>query len=415
MPWIALFDPQVRLAFAETAGIAVLPLAFLAADLGKGRPLWLFFGTALTTGLLTLMHVPTMVANSGVLLTYAALAERSVRATIRSTLAVIAGVGFGLAMAGYMLVPALVLLPSITSAAFWDAEHRPDGNYFLTLESLRSQLGILSDICVLAPLLLAVLVGARGLRAGRIPVNLVGSLSVACFFLLPLSSLFWNHLLPLRMVQFPGRFMPSVSLLASSIIALSLPGCRAGVQRLVIGVAWAMGVFAVVFAMYYGDGASPGRKRTADATVQWRANAPEYVPEAAASKGWFERMPDPEAFQEQLERMRSPCVSGVSALDGATDGRQTFDVSHCSGPVVLPVFFFPGWTARSDDGQRLTVRADDKSGLVTVDLPSQAERITLRRSPTQIELIGSLTSLLSISILAGFAVGVLRPKHAHPA
>jgi uncharacterized membrane protein YfhO len=108
-------------------------------------------------------------------------------------------------------------------------------------------------------------------------------------------------------------------------------------------------------------------------------------------------------------------VAGIIEEGRATYTQEdTFDVSRCTGSIVLPKFFFPGWMAQSN-GQQLGVFADDRSGLVTIGLPSQTERITLSRFPTQIETIGLLTSLLSIATLAVFALREARPKNANRA
>ncbi|MBD0275318.1 MAG: hypothetical protein ICV73_25750, partial [Acetobacteraceae bacterium] len=58
MPYVAVVNPHYRMAFAETAAAALLPLAFLAADLGAGRVLRTAAFVAPAIAGLALVHLP---------------------------------------------------------------------------------------------------------------------------------------------------------------------------------------------------------------------------------------------------------------------------------------------------------------------------------------------------------------------
>lgn len=71
MPYISVINPQVRLAFAETAAAALLPLVFLAVDLGAAEIVRTIVLVSVAMALLAVTHLPSTVLAGGVALLYA--------------------------------------------------------------------------------------------------------------------------------------------------------------------------------------------------------------------------------------------------------------------------------------------------------------------------------------------------------
>ncbi len=113
MPYVAVADPQIRLAFAECASAALVPIAFLALELGRRRPRLLIPAVALAIAALATVHLPMTVIVGGVLAVYAAVSLDKRRGVSIHLAKVGYGTLLGLGLAGFTIVPALALLPNL--------------------------------------------------------------------------------------------------------------------------------------------------------------------------------------------------------------------------------------------------------------------------------------------------------------
>jgi hypothetical protein len=397
MPGVSMINPQLRLDFAECAVTALFPLAFLAIDAGRGQAPKLIVSASAAVFALTLVHVTTTVAAVGIMIVYAASSANTWREALHSAANTTLGAALGLGLAGCYLVPALGLLGTISTSALWDPDHQPEGHFILGLNTFQSLLGRLVDIGLLVPILLVLIVCGGAIAGRRAPRALLASFAIAVFFTIPLSAPLWSALKPLRMVQFPGRFMVLVSLLACASIASVLPTCRLGLRRFTLAAGLGLCVSGVVFAMWYGDGMSTGADRTRQAIKNPSASAPEYIPAEAGARGWLSLRLHGGDLQRYAAPLLSGCVERHSTSAPTNGNRLSFDVGNCVGPTRLPQFYFPGWIADAD-GHPTPVTPDPTSGLVSTIVSPGTTTVTLHRTWLAIEWIGLAVSCVAFVI-----------------
>jgi len=405
MPYIAAYDPQVRFAFAETAASAVLPLVFLAADAGKGRVLGTISWIAPTIALVALMHLPTLVLTGGLAVVYAAMLGADWRGRARQALAAGLGVALGLGLAGATLVPAILLLHEANPASLEASNLQPERNFLfqpLITHSNRLQHYLL-HLGLIVPILAAGLGFPAVLRPGWTRAMLA-AFAAAVLLTLPISAPLWSLPSPLRLVQFPWRLLAPVSLLGAGLATVGLArlGSRAQHGALLAGVALAGAWLGL--AVFLSDHGRGDLIRTQEALAVPTINASEYFP-AVGGTSWF---PFRDAGVAAMRR-RADEVSGCSGHHALRaepmPGGIRFDVAGCTGPTVLPEFYFPGWSA---DASTTPPAPDPRTGLVVVTVPEGRREIVLRRSATWEERAGVGIAAGSLALWVVLAASAMR-------
>jgi hypothetical protein len=411
MPYNAVFNPQLRFAFAETAASAVLPLVFLAADAGAGRPLRTITWIAPAIALIAFVHLPTVVLTGGLIVVYAAMLGTDWLDRARQFLAAAFGVALGLGLAGATIVPALLLLKDISPKFLQLPFLQPEHGFLFRM--VINRLGIKKNYFLHLSLILPVLAAGLGvpaaLRSQGWPRAALVTLVVAVFLTLPISAPIWSLPLPLRRVQFPWRLMVAISLLGAALAAKGLAerGRRAWHILLLAGMACAAAWIGL--GIYRSARGESDVMRTQKALASSGANVPEYFP-ASGGKSWL-------SFRDQgaaAIRKRADAVSGcpqhrVILARPISDGIR-FNVSGCAGHILLPQFYFPGWMALSST---TPPAPDPATGLVMVTVPMGQQEIVLRRSVVWQEKAGacvSAGSLILWMLLAAASGAGLPPK-----
>jgi hypothetical protein len=410
MPYVAIVNPQMRLAFSECAASMLVPLAFLAVDVGRGDFLRTVGWVAVTICGLAFVNLPTTVHTGGLIVVYAAFSSTAWRDGLRFAVTAGLGVGLGLGLAACNLFPALGLLDAIPgSTSFWGPNFQPDfgsnfdpeNNFLMTSNAIRQlhgrSAGLLLDLGLLVPTVLVLVFGRYIVRA-RSSWALVATFVVSVFLTTSPSEPVWAVLTPLRTVEFPWRFLLPISLLSAASVAIALPASPTLLYRLAIAAGLSLATAALAYGILLGDHMSPGSARTQQALSSPAANAVFYIPIEAAAHGWLD-------FAEQSDDFRTRSDSLVPAcVKRSADGdRLTFSIDGCSGPTVVPQFYFPGWAAQANESS-LSVAPDPASGLVSVDIPPGTRRVVLRRQTLGIERAGLAVSVL---FLCGWAAIML--------
>jgi hypothetical protein len=398
MPWVSVLNPQARLAFAECGATVLLPLAFLAIDLQRSRLVGTIVSLAIVICALTFTHLPTLVATGGLLVIYGTLLTGTWPDRLRSIASICGGIALGLGMAACYLLPALGLLHAISSFALWDHEHQPEQHFILAANTFNMRFGLLVNAGLVAPLLMVVIFCGTAIIKGRVPMALVCTFGIAMFFAVPPSAPIWALLTPMRLVQFPSRFLVPASLFASSLVAIVVPSQVPILRRYVLLAAYLLGAGAIAFGICFGDGMSSGETRTRQALAYPQSNAPEYVPAEATALGWLDFIRHNGDVPQRATEFVSRCVQRLPPSNRRFDERLRFDVSTCAGPTVFPQFFFPGWAAETDTGGKLAVIPDPNSGLVLVAVPAATGQITLHRTWLTIEHLGLYVSVISLGL-----------------
>ena len=263
MPWVSVLNPQARLAFAECGATVLLPLAFLAIDLQRSRLVGTIVSLAMVICALTFTHLPTLVATGGLLVIYGTLLTGTWPDRLRSIASICGGIALGLGMAACYLLPALGLLHAISSFALWDHEHQPEQHFILAANTFSMRFGLLVNAGLVAPLLMVVIFCGTAIIKGRVPMALVCTFGIAMFFAVPPSAPIWALLTPMRLVQFPSRFLVPASLFASSLVAIVVPSQVPILRRYVLLAAYLLGAGAIAFGICFGDGMSSGENHDA--------------------------------------------------------------------------------------------------------------------------------------------------------
>jgi hypothetical protein len=408
MPYVAFVNPQMRLAFAETAAGAILPLAFLAVDLGAGRIAKTMCLLAPVMACLVLTHLPMTVIAGGLVIAYGAFSATSWRDAARGIVAAVAGTALGLALASITTVPTLLLQSaSQLEAAFNAPNLRPENRFMFSANLMHSDWPLMDAFkhsVVLLPALAASLgwyATRRTATAGQRGVLL--TLALAFFLLTPASRLLWAYLPFLRKVQFPFRFSLPISLFGAVALALALPVMsrrgRYGIALCGVGLA---AVLAVA-AWHQGDHRRSDAVRTAEGLASAVAIAREYIPAAARVRDWETPRARGAAVLHQTAEQLSGCPEH-RALPVQREGRQfRVGLLGCAGPVVVPLFYFPGWSGPADLPPPV---ADPQTGLVLVTVPPGTDEVVLRRTVLPEETLGRTVSLAAcvVWMLAGLLV-----------
>ena len=412
MPYVAFLDPQIRLAYAECASAVLVPVAFLAVDLGIRNRRLMIPLVALAMALLAVVHLPMTVLASGLLGIYSLACPYDWRSAALHVVRVGAGILIGLGLAGFTIIPALVLLPAITQQALWDPEHQPQNNVLFDPTSLQpSFFSLFEDFSALVPLTLALFAVKVGGISGRQNLAVFLCLLAAIFLASQLSSPIWMAPSPLRYAQYPSRLNLPISLLGAALVAYKFSDFAPFWRRAAYGTGFTLAIAWIGLAIVRGDGMRSGDVRTREALFSPGANASEYMPATATAHGWFHFGQGGGNYRQRAGTMVSPCMreqtAGARYL--ALGGDLEFDVHDCNGSTVLPQFYFPGWSATLD-GSNLAVVNDQSTGLSSVEVAKDSNTINLHRAMLPVEKLGifvSAGSILTWLTAAGFALSRL--------
>lgn len=400
---------------AEFAGAAILPFAFLFVErICRYRRVRDVGGLAAAYALLVLTHLPLAVIGSLALAFYAVL--RIDKTRVWKTLGAL-GISVGIALAA--------------SACYWmtmlfelkwiradNVNPEPGVNYrsnfvlstfspdFLNVWWMNILL--LFSLAMFWPAVILATRAARELSANprvqnsvtKHTVALIMLLSFALFMTTPLSRPIWNHVRPLQETQFPWRWLSIAGMASSLLLALSVPfWTRLAKTRKRPLAMLAAGTFAISLAFSVGHIIREARWLT---PVQFEQTLVA-IPGSASVYQWL-----PVWTREPLPQMNLPVEAADRSVEivSWTPERRVFHVSAGnSTDARIRTFFYPHWTARTDDRQ-LAVHPD-QNGAMIVALPKEPADITLEfREPKRAKYAAGLSLMGWVLIGALF----LKPR-----
>jgi hypothetical protein len=432
-----LFNTFTRGAAPEQLAVALLPwlLWSLSRALRSPSPPALA-RLALLYAALLLTHNLTALVGTAMLSVWAAVETvggwKVQPANLQlSTLSLIAG----LLLSAFFWLPAFaetdaVQVSQLTAPATLDFR-----NYFLTPEQLltstftfdpRLEPPTIPVAFGLPPLILAMLGGFVAWRRSDRLTRARGaafSVMLAAFLTLTLavSQPVWESITPLKLIQFPWRFLGPASVCAALLagaLSLSIEGRRGrgeGWLPTLILAALALLAFPWTFVTRFPPAQLPAQPAVTD-IFAYEVESGGF---GLTSTGEFlpvgvEQLPTPDAAwaeavaQNAAERLdRSLLPSGVTvqssmtmrlAAEARLESAQPFE-------ATFRWFYFPGWQAEVD-GQPAAIRAGEPFGFVTVAVPAGAHTVRvffgdtpLRRFANALSLLG-LAGLLALSFAA---------------
>lgn len=413
-----LFTSLERSAFAELLAAAWIPLLLLSIL----RRRLSIAGIALPIALLSLSDLPAAVLGcySFALLAVLRVAWRGTillqrREALRDAVRAVVGVGLGLALSGFFLVPAIweqrwvhIIMENVPNTSYRNnflfGQHGSVSHIAILRIASLCSVAIVSLIAAFASIALA----RRSAEAGdgmrqerRVAIASLLLLTAVLGFLLTSSSQpLWRWIPDLKFLQFPWRFDAMLGAVAAAMLALALsPVSRH--PRTVVTAALAVsvlggfagnhffrqfcnipgGVRGMAAAFHLGeihdltDGYTP---LTSDPLAVGHNNPPFWIaltPEGNPAKRWTGS--DPEALRTRLS-------FSVTSPEPAW--------------FVINLRDYPAWRIHLNGKlcSKLPHRAD---GLIVVPIPAGTSQITIRYALTPDFLVGCLLSLSSAILL----------------
>jgi len=244
------------------------------------------------------------------------------------------------------------------------------------------------------------------------------------FLTLPLSRLAWERLPLLPLIQFPWRFL-AISILCAAFLGgsgvaaiMDLMSDRVSSQSTFVAVIPAVVIFLAavnVVPWRFADYFDP----LPDASV---AGSMEYERESGligtTSTGEYlpvsvRQLPFAQEGQETYERLDGDSLPEGARLIAEDYGPLRYDIVVDSPRLftaIFNTFFFEGWQA-TIDGQQALLRATDRQGLISLEVPQGEHRLQILFRSTLVRQLGSLISLVSLVL---FILTMIRLARSRP-
>lgn len=403
-----LHDIYTRGALAEATTYAAIPLILLALKhIGAGRRNW--GGVlAIAYALLIFGHLPVaLLASVTIIPAYALYCVVDGRAMDwrAACVALFGGVG-GLALSAIFLVPALSLLPAVSSDELFNRFFSPDNFYFFT--GPNSVFGPMLTDNQIATVALATGYGLIALLALVFARDVKGVPFWAVLGLISFGMV--SGLLPfvwdipvLQRVQFPSRLLAVIEPL--TVVLLVLCWGRIRPLFLVFPVLLIAGGSFIVFNMAQfriGMTASSGAAARANIFEQYR-DAAEFLPQGyplafddqGRADPSFIRLPQSGIVQAVAKDMQ------VSSVIEGWGGSVSLTIDSASeGTISLRRFHFPHWQVKNLDTGALVQPKPDQNHLVSWTVPSGRHRFRLESGWAPLEWQATLLSLFALLVIS---------------
>lgn len=398
MPYHLAIDLLERGAYAEFWAFVWMPMV-LAGVIGQRKKeprAWLKTGGGFA--LLFLTHLPTAVTFTPFVLAYALCC--GMRTFFGACGAVVVGCG----LAAVYLVPALTMQEAVSTQylrfPYESAFFFPSLELDVPLSKADEfNLRLMWVFGLLAMALICFYILAMTQKSGRAlqreRLIWLGLGFGVLVMMVPFSDFLYRLFPSLQMIQFPWRFLAPGSLVLAVLMAVFWPeGSSRLPARVVHGaVMAAIGVISIrmTWAAYQRtclrlevrEGMAPALVNATEEDV------PEYRPVQSNLA----------TAREQLGNAAAKVVDGIArvlVLEWKPRLLRLEVNATTGGQVVLRQFYYPGWTARTDQGLALCVAPDAQTGLLRVRFPIGRHAVTVQLVAGIAEKVGWGISLFTI-------------------
>ena len=384
-PYVSL-NCYVRTAWAETAALPAYPLAMLAI-LHMRRPgvMGVLLG-ALSLAWAAASHHPAFLMLTGAYVVAGVLLacfERSAALAGRVLLGLLLGTG----------AAAVFWLPALTEMQHTNVDRLLEGgldyrkHFVAVWQLLWSSWGTglsvagtgdgMSYRVGIVPLLLAILAWITAWRRGpprvRTALAWLSILAIGSALMSTSASRWlWDALPLLQYIQFPWRILGITALLLATLVGGLAQAARPALAMwaasvLLIGAALPIATMPAAQRSGPFDDAfySPERIAAAGMTTTTRE---EFTPKTCQHV--------PSAGERQA-RWLNDDVAPIHESARTAISRHYEVPSRGGGALLVPILWFPGWTA-TVDGREVSVRVEPVHGRMIVDVPPGAEQVMLR-------------------------------------
>jgi len=222
-------------------------------------------------------------------------------------------------------------------------------------------------------------------------------IGVCIVFMLPVSTVIWELIPPLPLMQYPWRLLSFVIPIAGFSAAL----WTANFKRLWLGMIWA--VLAVALSFSYARPVLYAPR--SESYYMSRPNFTDGTSSMGNSfstvwTGWKEMRP---AFPIAVTNGEMTAQPRFKYLD------KEFVVSmDTTGEVKINTLYFPGWVA-SVDGKPVPIDYK-KDGIIHITVPVGVHTLRVQFTDTPVRTAGDVLSLMSLAILAYFGYTSIKQK-----
>jgi len=356
--------------------------------------------TALAFAGFFLTHTPTTVTFTPLAVLYAlGMSWRTAWATV--------GAGIvGAALAAVYWVPALSTLdwiqPGYWQTPYWMLFFSPKAvltaPFALADGSQRANLcflGLVVTVVCLCPSSLCRHAAAAPLRLRRVWWAMA---VVVVVLMLPISLWLYDLLWPLRMIQFPWRFLAPGSLIWAGLIALAWPEPTAPAWMRVLH-----GEVVLITGLMLVALTARAYAATCLAPPLRLGRVPARIDPMGRDVGEYQ----PASAQTAAARLQMK-TNQVLVLRGSAQAKilawrprhMTVDVQSDTGAhLLLRQFYYPGWMAQTSQGLVLPLKPDEATGVLSLDVPPGPHTIHLRLKPKLPERLGWAITLAAVLVL----------------
>ena len=411
MPYHLTIDLYTRAAVAEMWAFAWLPLIlYFESTAIRTRARSAMAGFAVSYGLLIFTHLLTALIFTPIVIAAPwFLAKSGNRWFALRQISLLLALGIGLSAA--YLAPALQHEKDVSPDRL--AQFRPTLSYsrnFMALSRSGAEPGSRGDfvwkVSWITLSTAAAAIAALALKGRLKNVNTqdlfwaaVAAVSLVMMF--PISKLVWHAVPQLSAIQFPYRFntllaIATIALLSSAMDSLTRP-FRAWRLITASGIAALLLLWAVTDVRMIRS-LRPGKLRSQPLLSETPNGLDVLLP------GWSQAK-NPQFLRQLgiLELSRQAAVRGAGVTTASLDRRSAREIEltedGSQGWVTLPLLFYPGWSAKAENGSKLNIRAVPDNGLVELEMPAGLNRVQLTLPPGSGEKLGIASSAICVLLV----------------
>jgi hypothetical protein len=407
-----LYDIYGRGALAEATAYASVPVIMLAlARLGEGRAQ---YATLLAAGFAALLfsHLPSaLLVSLFLILPYVGLVAAKCARPLAFLVRAGTALGVGVGLSAIYLVPALTLLPYVSSGALTGGFYRPENWFFWHVHAgpMGARMLLIIPLALAAAwFALASLAPRPKGRAVQAPLFWAGLVLVVVILIAGLVPFVWK--LPgLALVQFPWRALLVVEFATITMLAMRFPPLKCPFT-LAACFCLAFSYFVLAFmAAHTIARTSRGQQLIAQQIRSHHLDAPEYLP-AGTRIVQGETADDVHVELPTLPAASAAAPGARIQVSETADGGMALNVdSPEQTQIMLQRFYFPHWRVHDGSGRPIPVRPDARRRVVTFDAPAGRSSFRLSLGTAPFEMLARFVSLIALVALGILTIWSRRP------
>lgn len=419
LPYHLAVNLYWRFAFAEYWALVWPPLIlYFCNRLIRGSSVAMV-GIAIAYAALIMTHLPSLVAFFAVPFLYTlaiAPAQIRVKALIRFAIAL----ALAISLAAIYWLPAMTTQDAISMNAILNEGYYYGNNFLFSktasqyhAQNLWTYLEIVAVLMLSVALCAFLFVWQQQSEQLQQQNYFWFIVAIVTFLMMiPVSQPIWSLLPPLQRIQFPWRLNVVLLVATTALIALAVHSFTSAISKRQQAVLAIGAVLTISLLLSNGVVIKQRLKPRPglDLTTALKINpeeALEYRP----------RWVPPEQLQLSALIQTSQRLAQNWTIAGQGQAQiQAWKPRHIALRSEVPTetwltlkqFYYPGWTARLNDADRLLPVQPSRDGLLEVKVPSGSHQINVTLEAGTAERIGQIISAIALLLLGGYGLGSTR-------